>query len=101
MITFVRTLEISQGKGKEATEWLLKAAKLFKEHYPETNLQVMRNVGGKANQLHWVDTHESLGAWEEMSKKVEANADLRALFVEGEGLFVDSSNVVSFYETIS
>ena len=99
MITVVRSVEMSQGKQKEAVAWAVKMANYLSENFIKT--QTMRNIGGKSNQLHLVSSYESLAAREKILKKIEKDAGIQALVAELEGLFVESSTIDSMFETIS
>lgn len=99
MITIVRTIEITPGKEKEATEIARKQGQYINDHYAKT--QVMRNIGGQLNQLHWVVNYESLVAMEAFRKKITADADFQVLIAKGEGLFVGGSAFDSIFEVIS
>lgn len=103
MITRVRTANMHDGKGHEAFAWAVKVATYINENFSGSNIQVMRNVGGPVWQVHWVDSHESLAAYEEVMKKVEADSGYLELLGEArdQKLFVSSSIVDSLYQAIS
>ena len=82
MITAVRTANIHEGKAPAAIEWALKAAHYINEKHG-WNVQVMGNVTGMVNQIHWVSTHESLGVFEEKGTQLWADEGFLALVAEG------------------
>ena len=101
MITFVRTADIHDGKAPAAIEWALKVAAYINENYG-TNIAVQRNVAGKINQLHWVNTHETMNEAMELGAKLNMDDSFRQLMVESseQGLFAANSVVDNFYQSI-
>ena len=94
MITLVRTANIHDGKAGEAFTWAIKTVNSVNANIEGVNVQVLRNVGGPTFQLHFVSTYESLAAYDEATKRLEAEA-------RAAGLFIASSIVDHLYETIS
>jgi hypothetical protein len=103
MITWVRTANIHDGKAQDAFAWAIKVAKYVSANFSEANVQVLRNIGGLVWQVHWVANYESLAAFEEVMKKVEADSGYVELLGEArdQNLFISSSIVDSLYEAIS
>jgi len=101
MITFVRTADIRDGKAPQAIEWALKIAAHLNETL-QTNFAVQRNVGGPVNQLHWVDTYDSLGALEVILAKIQEDDGYRQLLAETveDPLFFANSVVDNLYRSI-
>jgi len=67
------------------------------------HVQVLRNIGGPVWQVHWISNYESLAAFEEMRKRIEADEGYLKLLGEGrdQQLLVASSVVDRLYEVIS
>lgn len=99
MITSVRSANIHEGKGKEATAWAKATAEYLNDTF-NTNISVLANIGGPLLQLHWVNTHESLGALEVLREKMDADAGFQERVEAAAGLFVGSSLVDSLYRTV-
>ena len=102
MITFVRTADMNDGKAMAGFAWAVKAANYITENLG-INVQVVRNVGGPVNQVHWIANYESLAEYEAAGKKIENDDGFQGLLAEGmeQGLFSSSSVVDGLYETIS
>ena len=103
MITLVRTANIHDGKAGEAFTWAIKTVNSVNANIEGVNVQVLRNVGGPTFQLHFVSTYESLAAYDEATKRLEADAGYQELIAEARaaGLFIASSIVDHLYETIA
>ena len=101
MITAVRTANFQEGKAPAAIEWALKVANYIKESQG-WDIQVMQNVTGMINQVHWVSTHESLGTFEERGAQLFADAGLQALIAEATEaqLLVGSSLTDALYRSV-
>jgi len=102
MITSVRTAAIHDGKLAEAMAWAVKVRNYLRDKHG-ANVQLSRNIGGLAYQVHWVGTYPSLADFEKAMKQIEADEGYRSLLVEArqQGLFVGSSIVDSLYESIA
>lgn len=101
MITFVRTGNMNDGKAFMALEWALKVAAYINDNYG-TSLHVQRNIGGKVNQVHWVNMFESMEEALGLQAKLNQDADYMQLIAEsnGQGLFASNSIVDHYYMTI-
>jgi hypothetical protein len=99
MIYFLRTATISQGKQQEAIQWAIKVAKYLNDKYPEMNVQVLRNINGPLNQVHWAVGYESLAVMEESRAKRLTDAGYQDLLGETSELF-DPLVVDNFYQVI-
>jgi hypothetical protein len=87
MIYQMRTATISQGKQQEATQWALKVAKYLSEKYAAVNVQVLRNINGPLNQVHWAVGYASLGVMEETRAKWRTDEGYQDLLGEASALF--------------
>ncbi len=89
---------------QEAFEWAVKLATYVNENYtdisPEGKTEVVRNINGPVNQLHFVTKAESLAVFEQALKRMAEDPDYQELLAEGLGLFVESSAVVNYSETV-
>ena len=103
MITWVRTANMHDGKGQDAFAWAVKVAHYVNGKFSGANVQVVRNVGGPVWQVHWVANYESLAAFEEIMKTLEADSGYLELLGEArdQKLFISNSIVDSLYEAIS
>ena len=103
MITTVRSASISPGKIDEGFAFAVEIAHYINENLPGTTVQVLRNIGGKMAQVHWVSTYESLAAYEAYWTKLENDAGFKEKLAEARGneLYVADSIVDSLYQTIS
>jgi hypothetical protein len=101
MITFVRTADIHDGKAPMAIEWALKVAAYINEKYG-TNVSIQQNVGGKVNQLHWVDMYETMDESLALGAKLNMDEGFQQLMAEAgeQGLFAANSVVDNYYQSI-
>ncbi len=81
MIYAVRSADVKHGKLEETFEWAVRVAAHVNEKQG-TNLQVLRNVGGAGQRVHWVATYDSLAAYEEIGAKIVADEGYQALVAE-------------------
>ena len=67
------------------------------------DIQLMGNVAGKVNQLHWVATFESLAELEASMGKLGSNSDYEAMVADAaaQGLFATGSFSDSIYRTLA
>ena len=100
MVYRVWSGSIRQGKAQEAFEWAVKLATYVSENYTEGKTEVVRNINGPVNQLHFVTKVESLAVLEPALKRAAEDPDYQELLAEGLGLFVESSAVVNYSETV-
>jgi hypothetical protein len=66
MYYFVRTATIGQGMEMPAVEFAALVSEHINKTYPGHSIQVLRNVGGAQDKLHWFGTYESLDATENL-----------------------------------
>ena len=85
-----------------AFEWAVKVANYVNDYISETNVQVVRNIGGSLFQVHWVANYESLAVFEEVMKRIEADSGYRELIseVREQQLLIGTSIVDSLYEAV-
>lgn len=102
MITVVRTTPFFQGKEREAMEWSIQAEKILREKCSWKG-QIMVNISGPVNQVHWVSTYASLAESEAWDKEMQKNDAMQNLLKEaGERNLFESSGVKDhFYSTVS
>lgn len=102
MITWITSAAINQGKLEEGFQWAVKVANHLNKNIPGHHIQVMRNVEGQRYQVHWIASADSLAAYEEVTKAIEADAGYRELVAEQrqEQLLVASSLIDTLYASI-
>ena len=102
MITFVRSAAIHDGKLADAFALAAKITDYIRTHYEGMNIEVSRNVGGPVFELHFVSTTESLTAYEDLNKRLEADEGYQAILneVRQAGVFVGTSLTDRLYETV-
>lgn len=101
MIYHVVSIQIAPGKTVEATQWALKAAAYINQKFPTAKAHILRNINGNTGEVHYVETFESLGAWEASEKAIEADPDWLALLAAGAGLLVAGKTQHNFYQILS
>lgn len=101
MITWVRRADMNDGKTMAGFAWAVKVGAYSTENLG-INVQVVRNVGGLVNQVHWVSTYESLAEYDAALKKILADDGYQKLYAEAmeQKFFCASSIVDSLYEAI-
>ena len=87
-------LDIHDGKADQAWEWAIKITKYLNEHFPETKVELLHQIGGQTNRVGWLVRHESLAALEAYHEKAEADAGCQQLTAEAlaQGFFIGSSH---------
>jgi hypothetical protein len=100
MIYMMRTMTIQQAKYAEVFQWAVRVARFSNEHYPELNLQILRNVSGSCYQVHWLVGCKSLAVFKETYDRVHADPGYQELTKGWENLVIQSSWVDTFYETV-
>jgi len=100
VVYFVRTASIRAGKAKEALAWAAQIATYVNQKHPGFNVQVLHNVAGPLNQIHWVGTCESLAAFEQIFMKLQTDPSYEALVAGAPELFVEGSAVDNLYRTL-
>lgn len=101
MIHQVGSVNILPGKEREAEQLLLKFAALVNQINPGANAQVLRNLDGKRNQIHLIDTWESVGIWEGARDKTESDPAFQSLMQAGAEVFDWNSLERHFYQIVS
>ena len=102
MITFVTTADIRQGKEAEAFQFAVKLSSYVIENFSTIkDLQVLRNLSGQTNQVHWVGVYESLADVEEINKWMAEDAGFREKTASSSELFIEGSFVDRFYAQVS
>ena len=81
MIYAVRSADVKHGKLEETFEWAVRVA-MYVNGKHGTNLQVLRNVGGPGQRVHWLASYDSLAAYEEMGAKIVADEGYQTLLAE-------------------
>ena len=102
MITSVISATVHDGKLDAAFAFAAKLSAYVKDNYPGMTLTVPRNVAGPLYEVHWVGTVDTLAAYDEFNKKLNASEGYQKLVQEArdQGLFVGSSVTNRLYETI-
>ncbi len=95
MIHQVSSINMMPGKDKEAEQVMVKIAAIVNQKYPASNSHIVRNLDGKGNQIHIIDT------WEVARDAVESDPTWQALIQEGAGLFDENSIERHFYQIVS
>jgi len=101
MVYHVVSAEISPGKRQEAEQFVLKMAAYVNQRFPGANAHVIKNINGNQDNMHYVETFESMGAWEASEKDLETDADWLSLVGGGGGLAVPGSAKHNFYQILS
>jgi hypothetical protein len=101
MIYNVISGQIAEGKTKEAIAWAAKIAAYNNQRFPGTNVQILRNINGYQDRLHYIETYESMGALEAADKELETDEALQALVKEGQGLFVPGTTQRNMYQVVA
>ena len=100
MIYMVRSITIQPGKSREAMQWAVNIAHWINEHYPDVNVQVMRNITGPRWQVHWVVRCDSLTIWDQTSAKINADPGYQEVISGAEELVVQSTWMDNFYAEV-
>jgi len=100
MVYLVRSARAQQGRAQVALPWAVQVANYLNEHYPEMNVQVVRNVNGPIDQVHWLVRYESLAVLEATRKKLDNDDDYQELVGAFQSIFVLSSAVDNIYATV-
>ncbi len=101
MIHQVGSTNMLPGKEKEAEQLLLKFAALVNQLNPGANAHVLRNLDGKRNQIHLIDTWDSVGVWEGARDKIESDPAFQTLMQEAAAVFDWNSLERHFYQIVS
>ena len=101
MILTVRTTPITQGKIAEAMDFASKGRTVLREKCGWQG-DVVSNLSGNINQIHWIGRFESLAAFEAWRQDMETNDDYNSLLKESAdlGLFVTSAVADTFYQEV-
>ena len=102
MITQVLSMSIHDGKLGGAFAWAVKIAAYINQQSPDLNVRVVRNVAGSMYELHFVSTTESLAAYEDFNKQLEADEGYQKLLSEGreQRLIIGTTVNERLYETV-
>ena len=108
MIYAVTSGKVIYGAVGNAIEFAKEVSKYYKENHPDINIELlMTRYNGPGNTVvHWVGRHESMGAFDELSKAVREEEGYKSL-IEKEGkvwkergtLYYDDM-VTKFYDII-
>ena len=98
MIVFVRTTTIRPGMAQEATQWALDVAKYVSDN-SDANVEVVRNISGPRNGIHWTVRYESLAEAEAVGAKFAQDAGYLAMIANVSELF-DSPLVDQYYQVV-
>ncbi len=101
MIYQVGSINMMPGKEQEAEQLMLKLAAFVKQKFPGVNSQILRNFDGKGNQIHIIDTWDSVGAWEVADTQTQADPNWQTLLQEGAAWFDLSSFERHFYQIVA
>ena len=101
MIILLRTTEISEGKMFEAIAYAKEMTTYMNDNF-DTNLRILTNIGGKVNQIHFLNEYESHADIEDLRAKFIADSTAMELMEKSQeaGLFVGSSIVDNLYRTV-
>ena len=81
MIYAARSANINHGKLQQAFEWAVRAAAYLNEKHG-TNTQVLSNVTGPGQRVHWLTSYDSLAAYEEMGARIFEDEGFQTLVAE-------------------
>lgn len=79
--TVTWTLHSDPSKRQEQMEFALKLAAYAAKKLPDANIQILADVSRP--KVYWLDTFESLGAWEAAQAELYQDEGWQALFAEG------------------
>ena len=99
MIYMLRTSRM-QGDWAQAIQWANKIAQYINEKFPEVHVQVLLNVNGPRDQIHWSARYASLAAFEEKGAKIESDLGYQALVEEAGEMLVPGALEDNFYRTV-
>ena len=101
MITQVRTASVHDGKIQQAFEMAAKVTAYVNETF-DVEMHVARNVGGSAYELHWIFSTESLAAWEDLWRRIEADEGYQELLgeIRQAGVFIGTSGTDRLYDVV-
>ena len=100
MVYWVCTATAAQGKGKEAADFAIEVAKYWMQHYSGIiNIDVVVNLSGPDNEIHFSGKYESLDAVEKALSSARSDSDWQTLMAEHRNLF-EGPNVNSYYRVI-
>lgn len=100
MVYFVRSARVIVSRSKEAVEWALKVADYIDKNF-STAVEVLMNVTGPQNELHWIARKESVGEFEKTMVQLLADPDYLEMLTEGQELLVDGSTVDHYFRSVA
>jgi hypothetical protein len=89
----VTTIDVQEGKGKQAWEWAIKIATYHIENF-DVEIDVLEQIYAPGKCIIWTQDYESLAAFEAWREKALADAGHQSLMTEAaeQGLFSFSSS---------
>ncbi len=103
MIHFVRTLRCGP-KWREASKWALKTADCINQKRPSVNCEVLANVTGAQDEIHFVSRFESLTDYEKSYEEQFKDPTFLKLMeeaeAEGNNFFIGAPRD-HFYRTVT
>jgi hypothetical protein len=100
MVYLVRSARAQQGRSQAALPWAFQVATYLNENYPQVNVEVLRNINGPIDQVHWVARYESLAALEEIRNTLAKDDAYQELVGAFQTIFVLESAVDNIYATV-
>jgi hypothetical protein len=100
MVYLIRSARAQPGRAQAALPWAVGVASYLNEHYPDINVQIVRNVNGPIDQVHWVARYASLAALEETRRKLDQDDAYQELVGAFQSIFDLRSAVDNIYETV-
>lgn len=100
MVYFVRTAKAQAQRGKEAVEHALKVAGYIQENY-DTAVEVLMNVTGQQDELHWLARKESVGEFEKVFVRLMADPGYEELLKEGQEFYVQGTTRDHYFRSVS
>ena len=100
MVYFVRSVKAKGARLSEAFKWALKISEFLKSKYPGTISEVLVNVTGPQDEIHWMTVLESVGQFEQRFQELLGDETYMKLMAEGEDLIEEGSVIDNYYRTL-
>ena len=100
MIYRVISINIAEGKEKEATAFIKKTTDYINIKYPSTKAHVVRNRQG-GSRVHVIEKYTTWDSWEATIAKLKRDEEWQAMEADSRHLYISESFAENFYEVIS
>ena len=79
MVYVVSNASAAIGKQKEARELAIKVAEYWKQHFKPISIEVLQNIHGPLNRIHWVAKWDSMAAAEKAIESAAGDSEAQSL----------------------